>query len=471
MIKTRLSAKDLLLAVVPGENGEPVLRYARLDGRRILSTGEGAPAQLAGPMRASVFSPASYFEQLDLGADSPKMLRLVARRHLDAELVFDGAYRLRARTRAKRERTIAADIAALPEQDLDVAVALLPVQQRPCLQLVPLELAIAALVRRATAEPVIVFWEKGGVLLSLLVAEGMVQARTREAVSDENRQVVIARAEASLRTSAGYRGEKREVFLTLYTGDLCGRGLRAQEKAAQVFESRLAKLYRARKGTPENAVLRDPELYGLPFVDEAWNFQEKDYRDQVRAWRYAKPAAAAAGLVGVVFGLYGGFHHLQALGAASEFDARQAKLRGTLAEIDRILPSEEAMATVRKGLQVQRDSLSEVRLDRLLGWLTQLVPKEVRIRSLQVEPEPAPRGRPGPPVNQPPGQKPFLVNLEIMLAETEFDAAEASSAALIKSLSQRLQMVDSRLDVPAPEPGVQRNVVLVVNAQARAVDF
>jgi hypothetical protein len=32
-------------------------------------------------------------------------------------------------------------------------------------------------------------------------------------------------------------------------------------------------------------------------------------------------------------------------------------------------------------------------------------------------------------------------------------------------------MVDSRLEVPAPEPGVRRNVVLVVRAQARAVNF
>jgi len=472
MIKSRLSAKAVLLATVPGEDGEPVLRYARVDGRRILNTGEGALAQFAEPTRASVFSPSSYFEQVELEAAAPKMLPLVARRHLDAELVFDASYRLRARRRGKRERSVTADIAALPELDLDAAVALLPLQQRPCLQLVPVELAIAALVRRATAEPVIVFWEKGGMLLSLLVADGMVRARTRETVSDENREVIIARAGASLRTTAGYRGEKREVFLTLYMGDLCGRGREAGEKAGKALESRLAKLYRARKGTPENAVLRDPELYGLPFVDDDWNFLEKDYRDQVQAWRYARPVAAAAGLVGIVFALYGGLLHVQALGAASEFDARQAKLRGTLAETDRIIPSEEAMAAVRNSLQVQRDSLSEVRLDRMLGWLTHLVPTGVRVRSLQVEPEPPPRamGRTAP-AKPPPGQKPFLVNLEIMLAETEFDAAEASSAALIKRLSQRLQMVDSRLDVPAPEPGVKRNVVLVVKARARAVDF
>ena len=61
--------------------------------------------------------------------------------------------------------------------------------------------------------------------------------------------------------------------------------------------------------------------------------------------------------------------------------------------------------------------------------------------------------------------------MEIMLSDTTFDAAEASSAEVVRRLSQRLQMVDSRLDVPAPEPGVRRNVVLVVDAHARAVDF
>ena len=70
-----------------------------------------------------------------------------------------------------------------------------------------------------------------------------------------------------------------------------------------------------------------------------------------------------------------------------------------------------------------------------------------------------------------PGRKPFLVKMEIMLPETTFDAAEARSADVVRRLSQRLEMVDSRLDVPAPEPGVRRNVVLMVDAQALAVNF
>jgi hypothetical protein len=75
------------------------------------------------------------------------------------------------------------------------------------------------------------------------------------------------------------------------------------------------------------------------------------------------------------------------------------------------------------------------------------------------------------PANYAPGQKPFLVNLEIMLPETTFDGAEASAAEVVRRLSQRLQMVDTRIDVPAPEPGLRRNVVLMVNAQARSVNF
>jgi hypothetical protein len=130
------------------------------------------------------------------------------------------------------------------------------------------------------------------------------------------------------------------------------------------------------------------------------------------------------------------------------------------------------MASARSGLQVQMQSLSEVRLDRMLGWLTHLVPDGAAIRNLHMEPATTPGlGRNAPPVNYPPGQKPYRVKIEIMLAETTFDAAEASAAEVVRRLSQRLQMVDSKLDVPAPEPGVRRNVVLMVNAQARAVSF
>ncbi|WXG54192.1 MAG: hypothetical protein RNU03_05720 [Candidatus Sedimenticola sp. (ex Thyasira tokunagai)] len=472
MSMTLLSGKELLLAVVPGGDGQPVLHYAMVDGRRIRKVGEGEPAGLTGPMRAAVFSPAGYFERVDLAAPSPKLLPLAARRHLDAELVFDEPYRLRVRSRVKRERTIAADMAAMPELDLDTAVALLPLEEQPCLQMVPVELAIAALVRKATAEPVIVLWEKGGVLLSLLIAEGMIEARTRENVSAENRELVIARAEASLRTSASHRGEGREIFLTLGMGDLCGHGADLGEKSVEVFEKKLAKLYRGRRGMAADIVLRSPELYGLPFVDDDWNFQEKNYRDQVQSWRYAKPVAAAAGVAGILFALYGGFQHLQAMNAASEFDKRQAKLLQTQVEIGRILPSEQAMATARSGLQVQVQSLSEVRLDHMLDWLTHLVPEGVIIRSLVVEPEPPPRGGGRTAaVKHPPGQKPFLVKMEIVLAETSFDAAEASSAELVRRLSRRLDIVESRLAVPAPEQGMRRNVVLVVAAHARAVKF
>ena len=70
-----------------------------------------------------------------------------------------------------------------------------------------------------------------------------------------------------------------------------------------------------------------------------------------------------------------------------------------------------------------------------------------------------------------PGQKPFLVKLEIMLADTDFDSAEASSAEIVRRLSRRLQMVDTRLDVPAPEADLRRKISLVVNANARAQDF
>ena len=473
MAKSLLSNQELLLAVVPGEDGEMVLRHAAVNGRRIVAAGEEAPSNPAGPTRVSLFSLDSYFEQVDLAAASVKLLPLVARRHVDAELVFDDAlYRLRTRSRSRKERTIAADIVAMPELDLDTAVSMLPLQQRPCLQMVPLELAIAALVGKATTEPVMVFWEKGGMLISLLVAAGMVQTRMRERVTDDDREVIMSRAEASLRASANRAGENREVFLTLYTGDLSGHNGENREKAVCALEEKLARIYRVGRNIPRDAVLRDPELYGLPFVADSWNFLEAVYRSQVHSWRYARPAAAVAGLAGVLIALYGGLQHLQALSMASDFDQRRAELNASLAEFQRIRPSDEAMASVRSRLQVQQQSLSEVRLDRILDWLTHLVPDGVAISGLEMAPVPLPRQRTSAaPSQYPVGQKPFEVKMEIVLAETTLDAAEASAAEVVRRLSQRLQMVDSRLEVPAPEPGVRRNVVLVVRAHARAVNF
>lgn len=473
MTMSLLSKKELLLAVVPSGEGETVVRYATVDGRRILATGEGVPARSGLPMRASLFSLDSYFEQVDLAAASVKLLPLVARRHVDAELVFDDAsYRLRSRSRSRREGNINADIAAMPEHDLETAVSLLPLQQRPCQQLVPLELSIAALVGKATAEPVMVFWEKGGVLISLLVAGGMVQTRMRERVTDDNREVILSRAEAGLRSSANRAGESREIFPVLYTGELCGRQQETQEKATQVLEKKLARCYRTGRNVPKDAILRDPELYGLPLVAEDWNFLEADYRTKVFAWRYARPAAALAGLAGVLIAFYGGVQHLQALSIASDFDQGRAQLSANMGEYQSIRPSDEVMASVRSRLQVQEQSLSEVRLDRMLDWLTNMVPDGVVISALDVAPVPLPRQRtPADPVRYLPGQKPFDVKMEIVLAETSLDSAEASAAEVVRRLSQRLHMVDSRLQVPAPEPGVRRNVVLVVRAQARAVNF
>jgi hypothetical protein len=473
MTKSLFSKREMLLAVVPGEDGELVVRHASVNGRRILAVGEGLPARQEGPIRVALFSLETYFEQVDLAAASVKLLPLVARRHVDGELVFDDtSYRLRTRSRARRERTIATDIAAMPDFDLEAAVALVPLQQQPCLQMVPLELAIAALVQAVTREAVMVFWEKGGVLISMLVADGMVQTRMRERVNDDDRDIILSRAEASLRASANRGGEAREVLHGIYTGDLAQREAAGEDRAARGREQRIARLYSTRRKVPRDAVLRDPELYGLPLVHEQWSFLEQHYRTEVLSWRVARPAAAAAILAGIGIGLYGGLQHLQALSMASDFDQRRAELNRRHDEYQRQRPSDEAMASVRKQLLVQQQSLSEVRLDRMLDWLTHLVPEGMIISALEMAPVPQPIQRTAVPVTPwPAGQKPFEIRMEITLAETALDAAEASAAEVVRRLSQRLQMVDSRLEVPALEPGVRRQIVLQVKAHARAENF
>lgn len=473
MIKNMFSKKELLLSIIPHSDGSLTTHYATVNGSRAQSMGEGIPKRVNLPMRAAIFSLDGYFEQAELNALTTKMLPLMARRHVDGELVFqDEAYRLRARSRQKHERSITADIAAMPESDIEAALSQMPVQKTPCLQLVPLELAIAALVGVYSAEPVILFWERAGVLLSLLIVDGAVQTRMCERVSDANRGAIIARAESGLRSSALHHGESREILLVLYTGELCNLEFEDRDKASLALEKKLIHQYRPGRKVPKDAVLRYPEIYGLPLVATEWSFLETDYRDQVKAWQFSKPVAALASAAGVAFALFGGIQHIQALTVAYKFDQKRTELTKTLGEIENIRPGEKEMQAVRDGLKVQEQSVNEVRLDRMLEWLTNLTPEGVAISAMEVQPSLPPRQSTGlVQVNYPPGQKPFTVKLEIMLADTAFDDAEASSAEVVRRLSQRLQMVDSRLDVPIPESGVKRKVKLVVNALARAEDF
>ena len=78
MFRGPMSANELLLAVVPGVDGDSVLHYARVDGLRVRRTGEGVPRGFSGPIRASVYSSASYFEQVDLVAANQTMRRITA---------------------------------------------------------------------------------------------------------------------------------------------------------------------------------------------------------------------------------------------------------------------------------------------------------------------------------------------------------------------------------------------------------
>jgi hypothetical protein len=473
MIKGLAPKKELLLACTPDVNGDMSISHALVGGRRVHAAGEGIARNFSGPLRVALFSLESYFERADLAAASVKLLPLVARRHVDSELVFDDAlYRLRARSVTKGERTITADIAALPERDMEEAVSQLPLQQQPCLQLVPMELAIAALVERVTREPVMVFWQKAGFLVSMLVHGGMVLARMRERVNEQERDAIIARAESGLRAAAVQAGENRETYQVLYTGELAALEGESSERATHALAKKLTKLFRTGKHAPRDSVLRTPELYGLPFVPAEWSFLDMDYQAQVNAWRYARPAAAVAAAAGVAAAVYGGILHAQALWLASDFDQRRVELGAAITEFEQMRPSDEDMAAVDGRLRVQHESYDEVRLDRMLNWLTHLVPEGVVISSLELEPVPLPRQRtPGLRVSYPPGEKPFQLKMQIVLAETMLDDAEASAADVVRRLSQRLKMVDSRLEVPAPEPGVRRNVVLIVKAHAHAVNF
>jgi hypothetical protein len=473
MINRITDKSAILVSVTPASDGSRELNFITLDGTKVCASGKVLPANTSIPLRAAIFSLDSYFEQTELAATSDKMLALLARRHLDNELIFqDDAYRLRALPMARHERSISANIAAMPEHDIDAAMALVPADKQPCLQLVPVELAIAALVGRFSPGATLVFWEKGGILLSLLVTAGAVCNRMCERVSESNRVAAISRAESGLKAGIEQTGEDAAEILSIFTGDLCGAPEELREKPELDLERTINASFRIKDRQQTAEVLQSPELYGLPFVPDDWSFMAAGYRTQVNAWRFAKPAAMLASAAGIVIALLGGITHLQAIGTANDFQLSKGKLQNLLAETAANRPSDAQIEAVRNALRVEAMSHDEVRIDRFLAWLTNTVPSGVVIRDLTVLPTPAPRSRYGnAQENYPQGQKPFTVNLELMFADTSFNAAESGSAEVVRRLSRRLQMLDTRLEIPAPEPGQPRKVVLAITAQAKAENF
>ncbi|MBK1725821.1 hypothetical protein [Halorhodospira neutriphila] len=449
-VSTLLVTMDRLRA----EDGTQRARYALLRGRRIDRRGSCTLDELgglrAGRLRASLLSPLTHLERVELEAFRRRLVPFVARRYLDGESIFTEPYRLRTRVARLAEGRADTYMMAMAEDDVALAAEALPRSARPAELLTAGEAAIAALVGRVTREPSMAYWARGTFFLALFIENGRVRWRRTERVFDRGPgaeeevggeagryERLIDAAESGLTAE-----HERALRYRFALGDLVGTPMRRDEAAQErsQLEARMAGLL---AGAAENAILHEPELYGLAFVPSWADMQEADYQHQVLAHRIATPAAGIAAAVGVALAGAGAYQLSQAVAAEGDLKVAQERYQARRAELQEQRPPAGALEELDAALSLHERERRALRLDRFLAWLAEQIPAEGHVRSLSLE------ARDGDDEEQP--AEAFAADLEVELAGG-YDRARGLAEATVSRLGERVELSGSEFRYePAPE--------------------
>ena len=448
----------LLLTTTDYAADDGLLRYARIgSGRKVLATGTARVVDLPpGEARVSFYARTAYFNQTETDRRAAQMQPIHARRLIDGELAFSEPFRARQRaTTAPGEGRQNLALAAVAEADYALLANRLPLLQRPFACITAAECALAALLGKATKEPARLLWRRGSHMLGLLVEGGQIHARhaarvEREAALDEatfaDRVLPLLSGAAN---RSGNAGAGRDVVITLALGEWGALPEGVDAKIGAGVRNQLQALF---PGAPADDVAAWPELYGLPFVAEDFNFLTLPYQAEVQGARLAKPVLWVAGAAAAVFGMVAAFSALQASDLNSGTDTRRTALTANLQKVESQIPKPEDIEKLKRRLGVQ-STLEGIRLDRFLAWVSKNTPKGVIIRKLDVSRDASPAA---PATAGAANAAPLpLVSWKAAIeyeVPGPYAEAEQKSAAIMTALGNKSKLVSSALNVKNDEP-------------------
>lgn len=400
---------------------------------------------------------------------------MVARRFIDAEMLFSEAYRLRLQIAAAGETDFSLRLAACAEIDCLRIEEGLPLETQPVRLAALEESAIAAVVANATAEPVEVYFARGERFVYFVAEAGEVRQRRLDFLPSDEDGVKDALQRAELALSGGGWGigdAAARTPLRIYLGDLKSRSAQAEaqrDSASRGLERQLAALVSG------GDVLARPELFGLLWVKNRWNMLENAQVQRALAWQVALPASLALGGASLVLAGLALTHAVENAGLSRQLEGERAQV---LRERDVLMgrvPDQAVQARFSEffGLLQQRNQ--QVRVDRLLAWVTQELPPGVVIRSISIRPAGggavSAESKPMTP-NEPAGRAATSGGTEhrVQLALTvpgTYESVEAQAGEVLKRLSAKLRFGQSNLKY---ESGQER-ALLTSELFARAEDF
>jgi hypothetical protein len=450
----------LLLSATVAANSATHLRFARLGLRRkVTATGLIALADLpAGTARLAFYTRSAYFSQAEIERQPAKLLPIQARRLIDAELAFNEPFRARHNATAlpgqgRQNLTLA----AVAEADYALLASRLPLSTRPFASITPAECAMAALLGKLTREPVRLLWRRGSQMLGLLVRQGAIHARhaarsEQDVALDEAafaERVLPLLGSAATRFAGG--NGAAAVLPALALGEwgslpagfdsTVGAGLRVQ-------------LQRLFAGAPVDDVAQWPELYGLRFVTNHFNFLTSDYQAEAQGVFLARPLLRMSAVATAVIGGLAVLAAVQANQLGQGMEKRRTTLETQHKAVEGQRPAPEDLEKLKRRLGVQ-STLEGLRLDRFLAWISASTPAGVIIRKLEVTRSTAAAAPPvaAPPIAQSVAAKEPAASMQSWSAAIEFEVpgsyaqAEQKSAAIMAALGSKGKLMSSALRV------------------------
>lgn len=439
-------------------------RYVLVSGSRVLSEGECAPGELprSAEARAAFFSRSGYFDRTEVEVRSARTLPFQARRIIEGALAFNEPFKVRfaaAETNSGRHRL---DLVAAPDVDIRAALEALPLMNVPFTRLALAETSIAALVGLETEEPVIVLWMRGGVVVGMLVENGVVLARTVDRPlpggGEDDLLSRVERVRIAMATAARRLFQDNEVTLTLPLGELLGTSDLGADAPSRAIGNRLARRF---SGAANNAVLAWPELFGLTAVPACYSLLESGYQEEARASRYATLVGSALLVFGVAIGAAAFWQYLGLESSQQSFASRNAKLAADYAAVKQKLPTAEQLSVLQQRTNMEA-GLTDFRVDDFLGWVSRITPDGALVRRLSVTRAPSA----GAPATQATASKELVMTIEWEVSG-DYASVEKQTAGLLARLGERSKLSDNRLDykpgqnarfttVLAPLPGAFR---------------
>lgn len=450
-----LFASTLLVAMdrITAEDGAKRVNYALVKGRRVLNAGSCVLDELdklgGSSIRASVASPLCHLERITLDVANAKLANFSVRRFIDSESIFTEPYRVRSRVLSLQAGRADTVIAAMTEDDLQMATEALPARKRPIDTMVPAELAIAAAVGKVSDQRHLVFWARGDSFLALVAERGRVLWRRMDRVHQGSDEInhpehrwikyegLVEMAENNLD-----QGMRRSIASFLMLGELQGMPLEGEaalkDPVRRQVESRLGNLYKGKA----NAVVW-PELLGLPYVDSMLSMMDGEYSHQALAWRIASPAAAFAMLAGLGFAAHGMVEHRSANTLQKEVAQRSQQVEQGYTALRERIPSQALLSQLDEDLRLSAEARNVMRVDYFLEWLSESVVDRARVQRVdlsRVGQTRARTARRGTGTTAPSSD--YQVTVEVRI-HGDYDSTKNHAETLVRRWSQRVSLQDN----------------------------